>query len=81
MLSLRNEQKYSADTQELEARIQALKKETYDIQSVDLSKREPIIAGETAGLRPLVTLSANNKFITAGEKHLLSNYVPGTEIG
>lgn len=77
---LRNEQKYLTDTQELLGRIEALQKEAYDIQTIDLPKREVAVAGEANGLHPILTLSVNNKLIVAGDKKILTSYVPWTPI-
>lgn len=81
LLSLRNEQKYLTDVQELTNRIEALKKEVYDIQPVDLTKYTPIIAGEAINLAPVNTILFNNKYTVAGKTGILPGYVADTEVG
>ncbi len=68
LVSLRNEKKHLADTQELQNRIDILKKEIYDIQTIALSDRTPILSfsGESNFI-PLIAREINNKISIVGK--------------
>ena len=77
LFSLRNEQAYLSDTQDLLNRIDALKREVYDIQTVKLADRTPIVA-TTGSMIPLNVGQANNKLTIVGKSNIVKDYVPGS---
>ena len=78
LFSLRKEQKYLADTQELQNRIEVLKKEAYDIQTVDLSQKQPLLSA--ADIDAVDTVEIDNKITLIGKKGVISDYVRSWEV-
>lgn len=74
---MRSQQKYLTDTQELQSRIDVLKKEVYGIETIDLAKKESIVPLENTGLEPIATFEYNNKLTIIGKSGMVSDYVRG----
>lgn len=53
LFKIRDKQEYMKDTQQLLQRIEAMKKEMYDIQTVDLTKHTSIIPFDSTQFSPL----------------------------
>lgn len=81
LANLREERKYLADTQELQTRIDILKKETYDIQTINLSEKTPILSfsGESNFL-PVITREINNKISVIGKNAIISDFIQGSTV-
>lgn len=74
LFSLRKEEQYLKDTQELENRIEALKKEVYDIETVDLSRYSPLVNLTEVNIDPVMVLEINNQFTIVGKRSIISGY-------
>lgn len=55
------------DTQDLLQRIEAMKKEMYDIQTIDLSKKQNIIPFNPVDISPIAVYEANKKLNLLGK--------------
>lgn len=80
LFELRTEEKYLADIQELQNRIEVLKKEVYDILAINLTKEESAVK-LPENFAPLATFEINNKLLIIGKKGLIADYVKGSEAG
>lgn len=68
LFELRKQGQYTADTQELLMRIEAMKKEVNDIQTVDIKKLPSIIKSENSWLSSILgTFEYNKKFTLVGK--------------
>ena len=80
LFSLRNEQKYLADIETLQGKIQALKKEMYNIQTINLSEKKSLLPVEGSDFVPLFTFELNNKLSVVGKKGFISDFVRGNSL-
>lgn len=78
LFELRNEVKYQSDIQTLQSRIDALKKEMYDIQTVNLSEKNSIIP-INENFIPKFSFEHNNKIIVIGNNWIINDYVRWTD--
>lgn len=74
LFELRNEEKYQWDIKILQWRIDALKKEMYDIQTISLSEKTSIIPN-LENFIPKITFEHNNKLTIIGDNWIISDYV------
>jgi hypothetical protein len=65
------------DTQELLSRIATMKKEVYDIQSIDMTQLNSIIPFNPAEFNPVGVIEKDKKLILLGEGGAILNYVTG----
>ena len=77
LFDLRKEQSHMLDTQDLLNRIASMKKEVYDIQSIDMSRMDSIIPFNPAEISPLWVIEKDNKLTLIGEWGAIINYVAG----
>lgn len=75
--TLQTEQIYLKDTQELLMKIEALKKEMYDIQTVDLTKKKSIISLNPSDISPIQLYEYNKKYTLYGKRSAYIEVVPG----
>lgn len=68
---------YMKETAELSDRIEAMKKEIYDIQTVDLSKKKSLIAFNPSDISPIGAYEYEKKLFLVGKNGLISSYAPG----
>lgn len=78
LFDLRNEEKYQNDIKTLQWRIDALKKEMYDIQTISLSEKTSIIPN-IEGFVPKFTFENNNKLLIIGNNWIITDFVRWTE--
>lgn len=76
--SLQSQKKYLVDIARLQNDIAALKRESYDIQIVDLSGKQSVVAIKDNFI-PLQTFENNNKLIVIGKNGLISDYVKASD--
>ncbi len=74
---LRSKQLYLKDTTELSARIEAMKKEIYDIQTIDLKAQKSIMAFNPIDISPLWVFESGKKLTLIGKQWVISSYAPG----
>ncbi len=67
LFDLRKEQTHMVDTQELLSRIATMKKEVYDIQSIDMTQLNSIIPFNPAEFNPVGVIEKDKKLILLGE--------------
>jgi hypothetical protein len=77
LLELRNDKSYTTDIQNLLSRIEAMKKEVNDIQTVNLSKYESIIKFNPIDISPLWVFEYNKKLTLIGKEGAILNYARG----
>lgn len=77
LFDLRKEQTHMVDTQELLSRIATMKKEVYDIQSIDMTQLNSIIPFNPAEFNPVGVIEKDKKLILLGEEWAILNYVTG----
>ena len=75
LFKIRDRQEYMKDTQELLQRIEAMKKEMYDIQTVDLKKRTNIIKFNPIDMSPISVFESNNKLNLIGKTSSIFGYI------
>lgn len=80
LFDLRKEQSHMLDTQELLARIASMKKEVYDIQSIDMTQLSSTIPFNPAEFSPVGVIERDKKLILLGEWGAILNYVTGDKI-
>lgn len=76
LFKIRDQQEYIRDTQELLQRIEAMKKEMYDIQSIDLKKKESIIKFNPEDISPLWLFEYGKKLNLIGKTSSILGYIP-----
>lgn len=77
---MKSEQKYLSDVQELQNRIDVLKKEVYGIEIIDLTQKHSIAPIAGSGLEPIATFEFNNKLTIIGKTGMISDYVRDTPL-
>lgn len=77
LFDLRKEQTHMVDTQELLSRIASMKKEVYDIQSIDITNLNSIIPFNPLEISPVGVVEKDKKLILIGEGWAILNYVTG----
>ena len=77
LFDLRKEQTHMVDTQKLLDRIASMKKEVYDIQSIDMTQLSSIIPFNPAEFSPVGMIEKDKKLILLGEWGAILNYVTG----
>ena len=80
LAELRDAQKYLPDAQTIQGDIDALKKEVYGIETIDLTKSESIVPFGESGFRPVATFEVNNKLLLVGKTGIISDYVRGSDL-
>lgn len=80
LFKIRDKQEYMKDTQELLQRIEAMKKEMYDIQTVDLKKYQSIIQFNPSDISPISVYESNKKLNLIGKNNALLAYARGTPL-
>ncbi len=68
LFDLRKEQAHTVDTQDLLSRISTMKKEVYDIQSIDMSHLTSIIPFNPLEITPVGIIEKDKKLTLIGEK-------------
>ena len=68
---------YPKDTKELRDKIEAMKKEIYDIQTIDLTKRNSIIPLDIKGISPIGIFEKEKKLFIIGKQSTISDYAVG----
>lgn len=81
LFSLRSEESHLADTQELLSRIEAMKKEVNDVQTVDLKKLPKVLEFLSTTIDPVVTFESNKKLTILGKQNAILEYIRGEKIG
>jgi hypothetical protein len=67
LFDLRKEQTHMVDTQELLGRIASMKKEVYDIQSIDMTQLSSIVPFNPIEFNPVGVIEQDKKLILLGE--------------
>jgi hypothetical protein len=80
LFQIRDRQEYMKDTQELLLRIEAMKKEMYDIQTIDITKRESIIPFNPLDISPIQVFEYNKKLNLIGKTSALLGYIPSNPL-
>lgn len=80
LFDLRKEQSHMVDTQKLFDRIASMKKEVYDIQSVDMTQLTSVIPFNPAEFSPVGMIEKDKKLILLGEWGAILNYVTGDKV-
>jgi hypothetical protein len=80
LFQIRDRQEYMKDTQELLLRIEAMKKEMYDIQTIDITKRESIIPFNPLDISPIQVFESNKKLNLIGKTSALLGYIPSSTL-
>ncbi len=75
LFKIRDKQEYLKDTQELLQRIEAMKKEMYDIQSIDLKKKESIIKFNPIDISPIWLFEYGKKLNLIGKNSSILWYI------
>ena len=75
LFKIRDKQEYIKDTQELLQRIEAMKKEMYDIQSIDLKKKESIIKFNPIDISPIWLFEYGKKLNLIGKNASILWYI------
>ncbi len=75
LFKIRDQQEYMKDTQELLQRIEAMKKEMYDVQTIDLKKRKSIIKFNPTDISPLSVFEYSNKLNLIGKNSSILGYI------
>ena len=68
---------YPKDTKELRDKIEAMKKEIYDIQTIDLTKRNSIIPLDIKDISPIGIFEKGKKLFIIGKQSTISDYAVG----
>jgi len=77
---MRDNQEYLKDTQDLLQRIEAMKKEMYDIQTIDLSKKSSIIPFNPSDISPIGIFESNKKLNLIGKNSSILGFARGNSI-
>lgn len=80
LFKIRDKQEYMKDTQELLQRIEAMKKEMYDIQTIDLKKHTNIIPFDSTKISPIWVFEFNKKLNLIGKNSAIFGYVQWNSI-
>ncbi len=75
LFKIRDKQEYMKDTQELLQRIEAMKKEMYDIQTIDLKKRTSILKFNPLDISPIWIFEMGNKLNLIGKNSAIFGYI------
>lgn len=78
--TLKKENIHIKDTQELSGRIEAMKKEMYDIQTIDLTKKKSIAAFNPNDLSPLGVFESQKKLNIIGKNGMILGYALGNSL-
>jgi hypothetical protein len=81
LFKLRSEKVHMADTQELLSRIEVMKKEVNDIQTVDIKGDTSIIKFNPSDISPLGIYELNKKLTLIGKEGAILWYTRGEELG
>lgn len=74
LFSLRDKKEHMADTQDLLWRIEAMKKEVNDIQSIDMSRYATIMKFNPADISPIGLFERNKKLTLIGKNGAILDY-------
>ncbi len=77
---LRDKRVYMTDTQSLLARIEAMKKEVNDIQTIDISKLNAVMKWPEGTISPIGVFEYNKKLNLIGEDWSLLGYARGEQL-
>jgi hypothetical protein len=77
LFDLRKEQIYTVDIQELLGQIASMKKEVYDIQTIDMSRYITLIPFDPATIVPIWVFEKDKKLNLVGEESAIIDYVSG----
>ncbi len=77
LFELRKDQVHMLDTQNLLSRITVMKKEVYDIQTIDLTNMISLIPFNPVDISPLGVIEKDKKLILIWENGAINNYIPG----
>lgn len=77
LFDLRKEQAHMLDTQELLGRIASMKKEVYDIQTIDMTQLQSIIPFNPADINPIWLFEKDKKLTLIGEQWAIIDFVTG----
>ncbi|MDD2693979.1 MAG: hypothetical protein PHY14_03530 [Candidatus Gracilibacteria bacterium] len=80
LFKIRDKQEYMKDTQQLLQRIEAMKKEMYDIQTVDLTKHTSIVPFDSTQFSPLGVFEFNKKLNLIGKDSAILGYIQGNSL-
>lgn len=80
LFELRNQRVYMTDTQSLLSRIEAMKKEVNDIQTIDMAKLNTVVALEGVGIDPIWVFEYNKKLTILGRESAIIDYNRGGSI-
>ncbi len=78
--NLKKENVQIKDTQDLLARIDAMKKEMYDIQTVDLTKKKSLVAFNPKDISPLGVFEFQKKLNIIWKNASILDYAPGSNL-
>lgn len=81
LFRLRSEQIHMADTQELLSRIEVMKKEVNDIQTIDIKWLPSIIKFNPSDISPLWVFEVNKKLTLVWKAGAILGYTRGEELG
>lgn len=76
LLKLREEKQYMKDTENLLTRVEAMKKEIYDIQSIDLKKKESLVKFNPLDISPIWLFESSKKLNLIGKNGAILWYAP-----
>lgn len=79
LFELRDKRIYMTDTQSLLARIEAMKKEVNDVQTIDMSKLNPVMQTQETNISPIGVYEYNKKLTLIWEDSAIVGYVRGEE--
>lgn len=77
LFDLRKEQIYTKDIQELLEQIASIKKEVYDIQTIDMSRFATIIPFDPSSIVPIWIYEKDKKLTLIWEESAIIDYTPG----
>jgi len=80
LFGLREKRLYMWDTQSLLWKIEAMKKEVNDIQTIDISKLNPIMKLEAVNISPVWVFEHNKKLTLIGKEWAITGYARGEPI-
>ncbi len=74
---LESQQLYTKDVQDLRNKIEAMKKEIYDIQTVDISGKKTVLPFDPASFSPLGIYERDKKISLIGKNGVIQDYAIG----
>lgn len=77
LFDLRKEQVYTVDIQELLGQISSMKKEVYDIQTIDMSRFTTLIPFDPSNISPIWVFEKDKKLTLIGKEWAITDYVTG----